>query len=168
MKKVIFIFISLIIILAGCGKQDSDKESDLKAFKQDDNTEIKIPKNPKRIVVLHPTYIGAFVKFRHTPVGVTNYVNQNKTLKEATKSSKVMNANDIEAITKLKPDFIITTKEDKNYKKIEKISPTIQIDAMKSNYKETTKKWHLLSMRTRKLKSGLKNGKERLKLTALN
>lgn len=129
-----------LLLLAGCGTKDDGHENDVKTFRQDDNKEVKIPENPKRIVVLHPTYIGAFVKFGHTPVGVTDFINQNKTLKEAAKSSKVITAHDIEAITKLKPDLIITTKEDKNYKKLKKISATIQMDAMKSDYKQTTKK----------------------------
>ncbi|MCU5746950.1 ABC transporter substrate-binding protein [Staphylococcus sp. SQ8-PEA] len=148
MKKLIFITMCLILLLAACNTNDSkdkshESKSDnsaTKTFKQDDGTKVKIPKNPKRIVVLHPTYVGALVKFDHKPVGVTEFVSQNKTLDEATKGIKRIGQGNVEQVTKTKPDLIITTKEDKNVKKLKKIAPTIQMDAMKSNYKETTKK----------------------------
>lgn len=147
MKKLMFIALCLILLLAACSNNDSKDKSNeskndnssTKIFKQADGTKVKIPKNPKRIVVLHPTYIGALVKFGHKPVGVIDFVDQNKTLDAATKGIKRVGQNNIEQITKTKPDLIITTKEDKNANKLKKIAPTLQMDAMKSNYKETTK-----------------------------
>lgn len=147
MKRIVFVMLCMILLLSACGNNVSkDKSNDTKSdnastktFKQDDGTKVKIPKNPKRIVVLHPTYIGTLVKFGHKPVGVIDFVKQNKTLDDATKGIKRIGQGNIEQIAKTKPDLIITTQEDKNANKLKKIAPTIQMDAMKSNYKETTK-----------------------------
>lgn len=145
MKKISVFILCLVLFLAACGnnteQSDKSKESNsaTKTFRQDNGKKIKIPKNPKRIVVLHPTYIGALVKFGHKPVGVIDFVKQNKTLNDATKGAKRIGQGNMEQITKSKPDLIITTTEDKNANKLKKIAPTIQMDAMKSDYKSTTK-----------------------------
>ncbi len=148
MKKMILVTLCFILLLSACNNDDSKEKSNeikndnssTKIFKQDDGTKVNIPKNPKRIVVLHPTYIGALVKFGHKPIGVVDFVKKNKTLDEATKGIQRVGQDNIEQIIKIKPDLIITTKEDKNADKLKKIAPTIQMDAMKSNYKESTKK----------------------------
>ncbi|MCG7340721.1 ABC transporter substrate-binding protein [Staphylococcus auricularis] len=148
MKKVLGFILCLVLILAACSNNSNDKEksedtkeskSEMKTFKQADGSEIEIPKDPKRIVVLHPTYIGALVKFGHKPVAVVDFVKQNKTLDEATKDIKRIGQGDIEQVTEAKPDLIITTKEDKNANKLKKIAPTVLMDAMKSDYKQSTK-----------------------------
>ncbi|KYH13793.1 ABC transporter substrate-binding protein [Staphylococcus kloosii] len=147
MKKILVLLLSMFVILAACGNKDSndsktsDKSShnkETKTFTQNDGKKVKIPKDPKRIFVLHPTYIGALVKFDHKPVGVIDFVKQNKTLDQATKGVKRVGQTDIEQIAQTKPDLIITSKEDKNIKKLKKIAPTVQFDSKKSNYKETT------------------------------
>ncbi|MCD8777985.1 ABC transporter substrate-binding protein [Mammaliicoccus sciuri] len=148
MKKFIVFALSLVLFLAACGSNEgkeksdetkSDSTSNTKTFKQDDGKKVKIPKEPKRIVVLHPTYIGALVEFGHKPVGVLDFVKQNKTLDEATKGATRVGQENIEQIAKTKPDLIITTKEDKNAKKLKKIAATVQLDSMNSDYKEVTK-----------------------------
>ena len=88
--------------------------------------------------MLHPTYIGALVEFGHKPVGVIDFVKQNKTLSDATKGAKMLGQNNVEDIAKTKPDLIITTKEDKTLIN-SKIAPTVQMDAMKSDYKAATR-----------------------------
>ena len=147
MKKILVLLLIAFVVLAACGNKDnsknksSNKSSDnkqTKTFTQNDGTKVKIPKDPKRIVVLHPTYIGALVKFNHKPVGVIDFVKKNKTLDKATKGVKRVGQTDIEQIAQTKPDLIITSKEDKNIKKLKKIAPTVQFDSKKSNYKETT------------------------------
>ncbi|WP_436883298.1 ABC transporter substrate-binding protein [Mammaliicoccus sciuri] len=147
MKKFIVFALSLVLLLAACGSNEGKEKaeetksdsSNTKTFKQDDGKKVKIPKDPKRIVVLHPTYIGALVKFGHKPVGVLDFVKQNKTLDEATKGATRVGQENIEQIAKTKPDLIITTKEDKNAKKLKKIAATVQLDSMNSDYKEVTK-----------------------------
>lgn len=147
MKKILVLLLIAFVVLAACGNKDnsknksSNKSSDnkqTKTFTQNNGTKVKIPKDPKRIVVLHPTYIGALVKFNHKPVGVIDFVKKNKTLDKATKGVKRVGQTDIEQIAQTKPDLIITSKEDKNIKKLKKIAPTVQFDSKKSNYKETT------------------------------
>lgn len=107
MKKILVLLLSMFVILAACGNKDSndsktsDKSShnkETKTFTQNDGKKVKIPKDPKRIVVLHPTYIGALVKFDHKPVGVIDFVKQNKTLDQATKGVKRVGQTDIEQI----------------------------------------------------------------------
>lgn len=148
MKRLFIFCLCLLFFLAACNSSDtkekssetkSGSSSDTKVFKQDDGEKIEIPKDPKRIVVLHPTYIGALVEFGHKPVGVIDFVKQNKTLSDATKGAKMLGQNNVEDIAKTKPDLIITTKEDKNINKLKKIAPTVQMDAMKSDYKAATR-----------------------------
>lgn len=90
---------------------------------------------------------------------------QNKTLKDATKGAKMLGQEDIESITKIRPDLIITTKEDKNKKKLQKIAPTVQIDAMKSDYKQTTKELGEIVNEEDKANKWLSNWKNNLRKT---
>jgi iron complex transport system substrate-binding protein len=167
LKKLLIIITVLLLFTAACGNNDSKSEDssseETKNFKQDNGKTIKIPKNPERIVVLHPTYIGALVELGHKPVGVIDFVKQNKTLKDATKGAKMLGQEDIESITKIRPDLIITTKEDKNKKKLQKIAPTVQIDAMKSDYKQTTKELGEIVNEEDKANKWLSNWKKQLK-----
>ena len=89
--------------------------------------------NPKRIAVLHPTYVGALVKFDHTPVAVPEFINQNKLLKDVTKDAKKIDQTNVEQVAKSKPDLIITSAQDKTLINL-KIAPTVTFDAMTSTY----------------------------------
>ncbi|WP_436854575.1 ABC transporter substrate-binding protein [Staphylococcus caeli] len=146
MKKLLFIALCLILFASACtndkssDQQSKSDDNGQKVFKDDTNAKVKIPKNPKRIVVLHPTYVGALVKFDHKPVAVPKFVEQNKVLKDATKGVKYIDNTSIEQITTQKPDLIITTVQDKNIKKLQKIAPTIAFDSEKSTYKNHTLK----------------------------
>ncbi|MEX6012837.1 ABC transporter substrate-binding protein [Mammaliicoccus sciuri] len=171
MKKLFIFCLCLLFFLAACNSSDtkekssetkSGSSSDTKVFKQDDGEKIKIPKDPKRIVVLHPTYIGALVEFGHKPVGVIDFVKQNKTLSDATKGAKMLGQNNVEDIPKTKPDLIITTKEDKNINKLKKIAPTVQMDAMKSDYKAATRELGEIVNEQDKAKKWIKNWEEKL------
>ncbi|SCU37076.1 iron-siderophores ABC transporter periplasmic protein [Staphylococcus xylosus] len=162
MKKLIII-LTVILILSACSNNKERGADEMKTFKQDSSKEVKIPKNPKRIVVLHPSYVGALVKFGHKPVGVTNYVKENKTLRKATEGAQYIDSCNIESITKLKPDLIITTREDKNYKKLQKISPTIQMDAMNSDFRKVTKKMAFIINEEEKANKWLKNWDNKMK-----
>ena len=51
MKRLIVLFLSLLIILSACG-QNKDSNKETKTFKTKSGKRIKIPKNPKRKVVL--------------------------------------------------------------------------------------------------------------------
>ncbi|PHK50339.1 ABC transporter substrate-binding protein [Staphylococcus edaphicus] len=146
MKKLLFILICLLLCIVGCSTEDSNKKNDPenqsseKVFKDDTDKEVKIPKVPKRIAVLHPTYVGALVKFGHKPVAVPEFVNKNKVLNDATKGIQRIDNTSVEQVTKQKPDLIITTIQDKNIKKLQKVAPTVAFDSEKSTYKDHTKK----------------------------
>ena len=151
MKRIFIVVLCLLLFLASCGNckqnqaskdtgnksKDTNKET---TFTTDDGNKVKVPQNPKRIVVLHPTYVGALVKFGHKPVAVPKFIEQNKVLNDVTKNSKKIDNTSVEQVAKEKPDLIITTAEDKNVKKLEKIAPTVTFNAKKSNYKDNTRK----------------------------
>lgn len=145
MKKVLILLVCCMIFISACGgndvkeKNDSNKNTE-QVFKDDQENKVKIAKNPKRIVVLHPSYIGALVKFGHKPVAVPEFVKQNKVLNNVTKDAEKIDNTSIEQVAKQKPDLIIAPAGDKNIKKLKKVAPTVVFDSKKSNYKETTKK----------------------------
>ncbi|WP_415426353.1 ABC transporter substrate-binding protein [Staphylococcus borealis] len=150
MKKLLPIFLCIALFLMACGNHSSnksesqtksdDKQSTMRIFTTEKGKKVKVPTHPKRIVVLHPTLVGALVKFNHKPIAVPEFVNQNKTLNEATKGIKRINNKSVEQVAKEKPDLIITTAEDKNIKKLEKVAPTISFNMANTDYKETTRK----------------------------
>ena len=59
MRKLLLPLIVLVLVLAACGNnsgnssKDSDKKAETKSYKTDDGKTIKIPKDPKRIALLH-------------------------------------------------------------------------------------------------------------------
>ena len=147
MKKLSVFMLVLVMLLAACGnsnteensKESEGSKSDTKSFTNDSGEKVEVPKNPKRIVVLHPTYVGALVKFGHKPVAVPEFVKQNKVLNDVTKDAKKIDNTNVEQIAKAKPDLIIATSQDKNLNKLKKIAPTVTFDNMKSTYEDNTK-----------------------------
>lgn len=121
MKKVLILLVCCMIFISACGgndakeKNDSNKNTE-QVFKDDQENKVKIAKNPKRIVVLHPSYIGALVKFGHKPVAVPEFVKQNKVLNNVTEDAEKIDNTSIEQVAKQKPDLIIAPAGDKNIK----------------------------------------------------
>lgn len=148
MKKLLSVLLCLALFLVACGNNDSNKndsqdksshkQSTTKTFTTENGKKVDVPKNPKRIVVLHPTLVGALVKFDHKPVAVPEFVKQNQTLNDATKGIKRIDNTSVEQIAKEKPNLIVTTSEDKNMKKLEKMAPTVSFNMAKADYKDTT------------------------------
>ena len=130
MKKIILLMLSLLVITAACGNKDSqDKGSkDKKTYTTTDGKKIDIPKNPKRVVLLTANY-GNLKKLGIKPVAITNAFPNDKV--------KKVDPENVEEVTKLKPDLIITYKENKNNKKFSKIAPTVPIKVQKFDYKQT-------------------------------
>lgn len=133
MKKLLVIAICMCFIVTAC---DNKKEStnEQKEYTTTDGSTVKIPKNPKRIVLLTANY-GSLKKLGVEPVAITNAFPDSKYL-ENSKVKKVDPEN-VEAVAKLKPDLIITYKENKNNKKFSKIAPTVPIKVQKLDYQET-------------------------------
>lgn len=73
----------MVLVLAACGQsKDADKKEDTKSYTMDDGKKVNIPKNPKRIAVVAPTYAGGLKKLGANIVAVSNQVDQSKVLKD--------------------------------------------------------------------------------------
>ncbi|MBF0833002.1 iron-siderophore ABC transporter substrate-binding protein, partial [Lactobacillus murinus] len=69
-KKILVFLATILLILAGCNNKDDDSSSNkTHKYKTDEGKTIKIPNNPKRVVVL-TTNQGNFQKLGIDPVGV--------------------------------------------------------------------------------------------------
>lgn len=126
------------MFLAPCGNGSKNSESKddkgTKTYTTDDGSKVKIPKNPKRVLVLTANY-GNFKKLGVKPVAITNVFPDSKYL-DMSKVKKIDPEN-VEAAAKLKPDLIITYKENKNNKKLAKIALTVPIKVQDMDYKDT-------------------------------
>ncbi|MEN1894373.1 ABC transporter substrate-binding protein [Staphylococcus nepalensis] len=140
MKKILLPLLALILVLSACSNQSDNKssknEGETKTYVQDSGDKVKIPKNPKRIVVLGATYAGGLEQLDANIVGVADIVDDSKVLKDKFKDVEKVDAENVESVAKLKPDLIITYNTDKHLKKLNKVAPTIAFDYMKHDYKE--------------------------------
>ena len=144
MKKLLTLVLALALIVAACGNKSEDKEdkskndtkssNDTVSYTLDDGKKIDIPKDPKRIVVLAPSYVGGFLHLGVKPVGVPTSTDQTSVLKAKIKGSEKVSEDNVEQVAKLKPDLIITYNQDKNLNKYKKIAATIPYDYNKHNY----------------------------------
>ena len=133
--------IVLVLVLAACGNgsDDNGDKNDKKTYKQDDGKKVKVPKHPKRVVVLGTTYAGGLKQLDTNIVGVANLVDDSKVLKKKFKDVKKVDPEKVESVAKLKPDLIVTYNTDKNLKKLNKIAPTVAYDYQKHDYKDQHK-----------------------------
>ncbi|WFR70200.1 ABC transporter substrate-binding protein [Staphylococcus saprophyticus] len=167
MKKLIFLLLALMLILAACGNNSSDdaskKDKEEKTYTQDSGKKVKIPKDPKRIVVLGATYAGGLKELDANIVGVANIVDDSKVLKDKFKDVDKVDAENVESVAKLKPDLIITYNTDKNLKKLNKVAPTIAFDYMKHDYKEQHKELGKIVGKEDKAEDWIKDWEEKTK-----
>ncbi|MDW4279535.1 ABC transporter substrate-binding protein [Staphylococcus saprophyticus] len=167
MKKLIFPLLALMLILAACGNKSSDdaskKDKEEKTYTQDSGKKVKIPKDPKRIVVLGATYAGGLKELDANIVGVANIVDDSKVLKDKFKDVDKVDAENVESVAKLKPDLIITYNTDKNLKKLNKVAPTIAFDYMKHDYKEQHKELGKIVGKEDKAEDWIKDWEEKTK-----
>ena len=149
------------MFLAACGNGSKNSESKddkgTKTYTTDDGSKVKIPKNPKRVLVLTANY-GNFKKLGVKPVAITNVFPDSKYL-DMSKVKKIDPEN-VEAAAKLKPDLIITYKENKNNKKLAKIALTVPIKVQDMDYKDTHIEIGKLVNKEAKAKKQAKDGKE--------
>ena len=167
MKKLIFPLLALMLILAACGNNSSDdaskKDKEEKTYTQDSGKKVKVPKDPKRIVVLGATYAGGLKELDANIVGVANIVDDSKVLKDKFKDVDKVDAENVESVAKLKPDLIITYNTDKNLKKLNKVAPTIAFDYMKHDYKEQHKELGKIVGKEDKAEDWIKDWEEKTK-----
>lgn len=137
MKKLLMLVMALAVLVAACGNNNEDKSksnNETVNYKLDDGKKIDIPKKPKRIVVLAPSYVGGLLHLGVKPVGVPATTDQTPILKDKIKGIKKVSEDNVEQVAALKPDLIITYNTDKNVKKYQKIAPTIPYNYAKHNY----------------------------------
>ncbi|MBF9298749.1 MULTISPECIES: ABC transporter substrate-binding protein [Mammaliicoccus] len=133
-KKLLVFLATLLLVLAACGNKDDDSsKSKTHKYKTDEGKTVEIPNNPKRVVVL-TTNQGNFQKLGVDPVGTDADFPKSKYVDD--KDGKRVGSEDVEAVTKLKPDLIITYNANPQIKKYEKIAPTVPFDHSKRTFKE--------------------------------
>ncbi|CAM4154372.1 ferrichrome ABC transporter substrate-binding protein [Staphylococcus schweitzeri] len=137
MKKLLLPLIILVLVLAACGNQGGKNDkAETKSYKMDDGKTVDIPKNPKRIAVVAPTYAGGLKKLGANIVAVNQQVDQSKILKDKFKGVTKIGDGDVEKVAKEKPDLIIVYSTDKDIKKYQKVAPTVVVDYNKHKYLE--------------------------------
>jgi len=125
LKRILITMLCLILFLAACGngddssKSNSKEDKGTKSYTTDDGSKVKIPKNPKRVLVLTANY-GNFKKLGVKPIAITSVFPDSKYLNMD--KIKKIDPEDVEAAAKLKPDLIITYKENKNNNETEVIT----------------------------------------------
>ncbi|MCD3219961.1 ABC transporter substrate-binding protein [Mammaliicoccus sciuri] len=169
MKKLLSFVLCLALLLAACGNNNeaSSSKSDSKerTFTTEGGEKVKIPKNPKRILLLTANY-GNLKKLGVEPVAITSVFPDSKYLDM--KDVKKIDPEDVEAAAKLKPDLIVTYKENKNNNKLSKIAPTVSLKVQDTDYKQTHIEYGKLVNKEEKAKKQadelsdklLKDGKE--------
>lgn len=140
---------ALAVSLAACGG-DGDESSD-KAAPGGTHAvttamgEVEVPDEPERVVVLDTDALDSAITLGITPVGATTavadtpfstYLPQDK-LADIEPVGLIAEPN-LEAIAALKPDLILSSKvrDEKNYKPLSAIAPTVFSDTTGPNWRE--------------------------------
>src|SRR5699024_12284236 len=115
-----------------CGNKsenDTDnKKEETKSYTLDSGKKIDIPKDPKRIAVVAPTYAGGIKYLGGNIVAVNEQVDSSKILKDKLKGVEKIGENEDEKVANTKADLIVDYSNDKNIKKYNKIAPTVADD----------------------------------------
>ncbi|WP_323703734.1 iron-siderophore ABC transporter substrate-binding protein [Mammaliicoccus sp. Dog046] len=147
MKKLLSVLLIMVVMLAACGsKQEQSSSKETKEVKHAMGT-TKVPKDPKRVVVLTNEGTEAVVSMGVKPVGAANSYSGNpwyKHLEKKYKGIKPVGGEseiNLEEIAKLKPDLIIGNKfrQEAQYKKLSEIAPTVFSDELRGDWKNNFK-----------------------------
>ncbi|WP_303851324.1 ABC transporter substrate-binding protein [Seleniivibrio woodruffii] len=146
MKKfIIGAVLPLVILLAGCTKNQAEKEEKVQTRTVVDDTgkSIVLKADTKRIVILHAMYLEYFFALGKPPVASTgasagnamDVINTAETLKPYRGTAEITDlgsAREInaEAVLAANPDVIVTFKghADRVYDRLVQIAPVVQID----------------------------------------
>ncbi|UFJ39444.1 iron-hydroxamate ABC transporter substrate-binding protein [Brevibacillus humidisoli] len=140
--------ILLLGVLSACGTsavQPSGSSTDAEPASENEETvlyqaangEVRIPKNPERIVVLADSYVGYFLALGIKPVGATDHALQNPYFQGMTDGIENLgDGKSVEKILELQPDLIITFSGVENIGKLEKIAATVAVEYGKTGYRE--------------------------------
>ncbi|MDQ1914903.1 Fe(3+) dicitrate ABC transporter substrate-binding protein [Paenibacillus sp. GD4] len=162
----IYLFLSLFIVLAGCGKSvDTNAKGGAapadpaKAGNQEVRTvkhelgETKLQGVPKRIVALEFSFVDALATFGVSPVGVADDGDANniiEPIKQKIQKYTSLGSRyevNFELIASVKPDLIIAdvSRHKEVYGKLEQIAPTIELKSLGSDYNENMASFHAIA-----------------------
>jgi len=141
-KKLLPFLLGLALILSACGGgnasdkkgADSNKEESKTITYQSENGPVKVPANPKKIVVLSFSYSGSVLALGGNIVGIDAWSKANPRFEEGLKKAEVVTDENLEKIIELEPDLIIGQADTKNIDKLNKIAPTVTITYGKNDY----------------------------------
>ncbi|MFC7393816.1 iron-hydroxamate ABC transporter substrate-binding protein [Scopulibacillus cellulosilyticus] len=146
MKKInrlIPFLLALVFLLSACGNQSTETKGqsennhgDEKSTKiyHSENGPVKVPKHPKRVVLLSSFFAGDVTSLGVNVVGIDKWGKTSPVLKSKLKNAKVVSDQNLEEIIKLHPDLIIGLSDTKNINKLKKIAPTVTYTYGKLNY----------------------------------
>lgn len=135
MKKWLWLCVAVMLLaLAACGNEEEKGSSegtakekssnDTVIYTKSDGTEIEVPADPKRVVVL-AAYTGDVIQLGVNIVGVDSWAADNPQFKEALKDAAVVSNEDVEKIIELEPDLIIGFDNIENGDKLAEIAPIV-------------------------------------------
>ncbi|UYO35158.1 iron-hydroxamate ABC transporter substrate-binding protein [Bacillus zhangzhouensis] len=147
-KRTGFLLISLSILMlftAACSstsnKEFAPKKNDMIIY-QDVKGEVKLPKNPKRIVLLAESYYGDLVTLGKTPIATTAPIFKNPFFKGQTDGVENLGTTpSVEKVAALKPDMIIAWGEDEKFNQYKKIAPTAAVKYNQYSFKDQLKEF---------------------------
>ncbi|WP_191561072.1 iron-hydroxamate ABC transporter substrate-binding protein [Metabacillus idriensis] len=150
-KRIIGLICALFVIgiLAACGNQEKTEENSSSEKKTEEtitykaaNGDVKIPKHPKRVVLVADSYYGHFLTLGIQPVGAPQNVFDNPFFEGKTKGTEnIGDGTSAEKILELKPDLIIAWTTYEGIDQLEKIAPTVAIEYSALNTKEQLKEF---------------------------
>ncbi|MCQ8261123.1 iron-hydroxamate ABC transporter substrate-binding protein [Streptococcus suis] len=97
----------------------------------------EIPAQPKKVVSLNFANTGYLLQLGFDVVGATSYDINNPAFKDMLKNTQTVTSEDLEAITALEPDLIVTSSTDEQLEQLAAIAPTIALEYGKHSYLET-------------------------------
>ncbi|MGE8203238.1 iron-hydroxamate ABC transporter substrate-binding protein [Heyndrickxia sp. NPDC080065] len=142
MKKLIIPFLLLIaLVVSGCGNNSTNKTNNTKNEEnksgtityQSENGPVKVPANPKRVVVLS-SFAGNVMALGVHLVGVDSWSKMNPRFADQLKDAQEVSDENLEKIIELNPDLIIALSTVKNVDKLKQIAPTVTFTYGKVDY----------------------------------
>ncbi|WP_369901268.1 iron-hydroxamate ABC transporter substrate-binding protein [Bacillus manliponensis] len=139
MKKLLFSFVLLFVLVMGACSNPSKDKADSKGNKSDtityqsENGKVEVPANPERVVVLS-SFAGNVMSLGVNVVGVDSWSKANPRFEKGLKDAVEVSDENIEKIIELDPDLIIGLSNTKNIDKLQKIAPTVTYTYGKVDY----------------------------------
>lgn len=123
-----------MLFTAACGSTSNKKsganQNDTITY-QDVKGEVKLPKDPKRIVLLAESYYGDLVTLGKTPIAATAPIFKNPFYKGKTDGVKNLGTTpSVEKVAALKPDMIIAWEKTRNLINTKKLLQPLQLNTI--------------------------------------